>query len=277
MRLLSKTSNEMTQANLPVIEARELVRSSGVISQVGFLGGEGGREINEEIRAKYRPQEELWLTNPRKYQDEDMLMFANYHNEVIMGANIYYILALNGVIKQQELRVATPSDLGKIIKGNVLDLKGCVEESALILRWEDDPRYIQEDPNFYLERDLKKQIEGRRKNNDEKIPLMIPLSGLELRMDQDFKYGLAFNLTDESEIIYSPQLHIKNYRRSFSDVDPSGLPIFDKNGNRTLENGSISNLSKLRMNPDLVLTSFGCTFDGYNGDDGRVVVIGDKK
>ena len=238
------------KTSLPVRKAKKLIKPSGVISHVGFLGGKQGKEINAEIQAKYN--------------NFPALQIASYSMSVIKGSNPFYVVAVNEILRQNEINAgtATQADLERVLKKGTLNLKAHFEDSALVLRNEGDP-------NAYLAKDLIKQI--RERTNEEEItPLMIPLAGLELRTDQDSKYGLAFNLTDDSQIIYAPQLvHINNEKR-FNEAEDKGMPKFDKGGERTLYT-RCSGLSRLYLNNDLDLVSVeGNLAD--SGRDGRVIV-----
>jgi len=238
----------MTQVNLPVKESKALIEIPEFIPQVGFLGGKEGKEINEEIQAKYK-----------KFS---ALQKSFYSKGIVKGSNPFYVVAVNEIIRSKGLRTATQADLERVLKTETLDLRGYYEDSALILRNEDKP-------NAYLERDLTRQIKEKI-GKDRKIPIMIPFSGLELRADQDSEHGLAFNLTDDSEIIYAPQLSRKNNYKKFSETNDKGLPIFSKDGNRTIYTRD-SGLSWLFLYSNLVVDSFV----GLDASDahGRVVVV----
>ncbi len=238
--------------NLPVEESKPLIEIPEFIPLVGFLGGKEGKEINKEIRAKYK--------------NFSALQKSSYDNGVIKGSNPFYVVAINEIIRSQGLRTATSADLERVLKRDALDLKRHYEDSALVLRSEDNP-------NAYLAKDLIKQIK-QRTGKDRKTSIMIPLAGLELRADQDSEHGLAFNLIDDSEIIYAPQLTHKNDYRKFSEANDKGLPVFDKNGKRTLYTRD-SGLSRLHLGDSLDLGSYDDDLAG-SYDLGRVVVVNAK-
>ncbi len=239
----------MIQTNLPVKEEKLLIEIPEFIPQAGFLGGEKGREINEEIKEKYK--------------DFPVLQKSSYEDGVIKGSTSFYVVAINEIIKPQGLRTATPADLERVLKKCALDLKGYYEDSALVLRSKDNP-------NAYLAKDLIKQIKEKI-DKDRKTPIMIPLVGLKLRVDQDSEYGLAFDLIDDSEIIYAPQLVHKNNHKKFSKTNNKALPIFNKNGERALYTRD-SGLSRLYL---LNILNLGSSVGGLgvSSNDGRVVVV----
>ena len=239
----------MIRASLPVKEAKPLIKIPKFIPQAGFLGGEKGKEINEEIRKKYKGFPEL--------------QESFYDDGIIKGSTPFYVVAVNEIIKPQGLRTATPADLGRILKINALNLKGYYEDAALVL-------INDEGSNVYLAKDLMNQIK-KRTGKDSKTPIMIPLSGLELRTDQSSPYNLAFNLTENTEIICAPQLVNENEDRKFNETNDKGLPIFNKNGSRSLYTGD-SGLSRLLLYDDLSLNFYDEYLDDSD-DDGRVVIV----
>jgi len=129
-----------------------------------------------------------------------------------------------------------------------------------------------EAPNEYLAKDLTEQVQARLEKKA-KMPVMIPLAGLEIANDSDSNYGLAFKLKEDSELIYAPILN-KDGRFSSEDIDfKTGLPKKLGNGNRnsyTRESG----LSRLDLGGGLDLYSDWDvdSLDGSNGG-GRVVVV----
>lgn len=241
-----------TQKNsqLPVKEASPLIEIPEFIPQAGFLGGDDGKEIDREIGGKY---------------EQSALQKDSYKGGVIKGSNPFYVVAVNELLRQNGLRTATPADLERVLKTNALYLRGHYEDSALVLR-------SAEDPNAYLAKDLAKQIK-QRTGKQRKMPVMIPLAGLELREDQNSDYGLAFNLTDDSEIIYAPILNKGGGNFTSEDInEKTGLPKRTKReGNRYLYTRD-SGLSRLCLGGDLGLYS-GNGDLAYSDVYGRVVVV----
>jgi len=211
------------------------------------LEGDFGREINEQVQGKYGKFEAI---SKIKYADN-----------IIKGSNPFYVIAVNKFLPKG-FATAAPEDLEKIIELNALQLKEQYEDSALVLRTE-------ENPNAYLARDLMAQIKAR--NPNAKMPAMIPLSELELIADANSPHQLAFKLKDNSEIIYTPELAVENNQKKFSKTNEKGMPIFDNNGNRTIYTCK-SGLSRLCLGRLLDLDS-GDEGLAYSDDDGRVVVV----
>lgn len=239
----------MTQTSLPVKEAKPLIEIPEFIPQAGFLGGEQGKEINEKIQAKYK--------------DFPALQKASYSDGIVKGSNTFYVVAVNEILRQNGInaRTATQADLERVLKTGALDLRGYYEDSALVLRNEDDP-------NAYLARDLTRQIGNKAYYQDQ---IMIPLAGLELRTDQNSEHGLAFNLTDYYKPFYASELSHKNSGKRFNETDNKGLPIFVKDGKRTLYTRD-SGLSRLCLGGYLDLGSHGVIL-ADSGGDGRVVIV----
>ena len=81
--------------------------------------------------------------------------------------------------------------------------------------------------SVYLAKNFAEQIKTI-KRKEMKLPVMIPLTGLELIKDSDSPYKLSFKILEDAEIIYSPQLDSENNYRRFAKTDKDGLPIFIK-------------------------------------------------
>lgn len=236
----------MTQT-LPTFEAKPLIKTP--VPMVGFLGGERGKAVDEEVKGIYK--DFFVVTSATDYVDG-----------IIQRSNPFYVVAVNEVIKQEGLRTATPADLEKILKLNTLDLRGHYEASALVLRKTDEP-------NSYLARHLMEQVKER--NEQAEMPVMIPLNGLELGQDSWSPHSLVFNLGEDAQIIYAPQLNHENNRRRFSETNENGLPVFDEKGDRILYTRN-SGLSGLILNMYLTLCSDWHSLVGSNVD-GRVAVV----
>lgn len=244
----------MQTRSLPKFQGKPLIEVPKVIPQVDFLGKDFGKEVDQEVRSRH-PN----LPN---------ISNINYENKVVQGSNPFYVVAVNEVLRQEGLRTATPLDLEKVLKSGVLQLEGHYEDSALVLRSEND--YYQ--PNDNLARSLHKQVIAR--DSKAKYPVMIPLSGLELQADQDSSYGLSFKLTDEAKLIYAPILTRDGSFRSENIDEETGLPTkLDSNGNRkiwTRQDG----LSRVCLIRDLGLYSYWDDL-GSSYSDGWVVVVSD--
>lgn len=227
-----------------------------VVLEVGFLGGEHGREVLQEYQGRVQ-----------KDFDNNIYLnvFSQEGDRVVKGSNAFSVALLNQILREEGLRTATPADFGEVVKTNALDLRGSYEDAALNLRG-------TEGRNAYLAQNLQCQLDGRTATQE--VPLMLPLSGLEVVANTDSKYGLAFTPGEGARVIEAPQLAAKNHGKKFTNVDMNGIPIFDKNGSRTfyaLQEG----LSGFALDRSLDLNS-GWNVFGYSGSYGRVVVVRDK-
>ena len=240
-----------TKTKLPVFQGKPLVEIPAVIPSADFLGGDFGKPVLEEYNGRVKSD----------YNNASALNVLSYDDKVAGGSNPFAVVLINQIVSQEGLRTATQADLEKILKLNALDLRGFYEDSALVLR-------NQDDPNKYLAKNLAEQIKARQKL---RYPIMLPLNGVELVNDSDSEYGLAFKLKEDAEIIYAPQLAHKNNHKKFSEADEKGLPIFDKNGERTLYTRE-SGLVRLYLGRDLGLHSYGVDL-AFSDSDGRVVII----
>mgnify|MGYP001593696924 FL=1 len=183
-----------------------------ITKKYSFLEGELAREVHDWIQ--------------KTYPDFPNITKINYdsNDKIIKGSNPFYVIAVNEHFRaNSQIRTATQFELEQILKTNSLELKVCYEDTGLVLRSKDEP-------NKYLAQDLAGQIKKRQKI---KLPLMIPLRGLTLKQDSNSPHKYSFQLTNETEIIYSDKLTYKNNQKKFDEADEYGLPVFSENGKRT--------------------------------------------
>ena len=244
---ISDIPSEMPERTQEPIPAE--VSSTGL----SFLVGEFGQAVLKEYEGRAKAD----------YCNQKALNVLSYSGEegIVNGSNPFAAVLVNQIV-QPKLHVATQADLERILKSVSLALQGIYEDSGLVLRSEGEP-------NSYLARNLYTQIKER--NKKQKLPVMIPLAGLELVNDQNSPHGLAFNLKEKAEIIHAPELGHKNNGKKFQEVNERGLPIFGKNGNRTLSTRN-SGLSRLYLDRGLDLGSRGA-YLADSDDGGRVVVV----
>lgn len=239
----------MTDNYFPVNKAVPLIEIPKDIPQIGYFGGDAGKEIDKAIK--------------QDYKDISALQIGNYSDNIIKGSSPFYVVAVQSRLPQG-VRVASQSDLEKAMKLGVLDLRGTYEDTGLVLRTE-------ENPNSYLAGNLMAQIKARL-GKKAKMPVMIPLYGLELTRDQNSHYGLSFKLGDNAEIIYAPILNQTSGNFSSGNINPqTGLPKKLGNGNKTFYTKN-SGLSGLYLSRYLNLYS-NLEDLAYSDDDGRVVLV----
>jgi len=144
------------------------------------------------------------------------------------------------------------------LKSGDLALRGVYVDTGLVLR-------SGEEPNEYLAKDLMKQL------GEQKLPVMVPLAGLDLRLDEDASYGLAFNVRDGAEIVYDEILNAECGRFDSKEInEKTGLPKKlggDERGFWTRSSG----LSGFFLGRSSNLNSYFRNLDNSN-DYGRVVV-----
>ena len=239
----------MASNTFPVNEVRCLMDIPKIIPLIGFLGGEAGKEIAKSIRMDYK--------------DIPALQIGKYSNGVVMGSNPFWVSAVQDKLPSG-IRVASQADLEKALKWGVLDLRGTYEDTGLVLRTEGEP-------NSYLASNLMIQAKARL-DKKVKMPVMIPLYGLELAKDQNSPYGLSFKLGDNAEIISAPILNKGDGNFSSRNINAeTGLPKKLGNGDRTLYTRQ-GGLSRLCLYWDLNLVS-GDVYLADSYDDGRVVLV----
>ena len=192
------------------------------------------------------------------YSDNENLKVLSYSDEIVKGSNPFAVVLVNEIIREQDLRTVNQVDLEKILKLNILNLRGKYVDSALVLRSENEL-------NSYLARDLLRQLP-----NNQELPVMIPLCGLELRKDDKSNYGLAFNLTDNKKLIYNPLLN-KSGNFLSEDLDGNGLPKKLGKGNRYFF-GRDTGLTRVYLDDDLDLISVNEFLDDSD-DEVRIVIV----
>lgn len=237
----------MGKSNFPVNEAKPLVEIPRDIPQIGFLGGEEGKEIDASIKGDYR--------------DFKVLQVGNYSDHIVKGSNPFYVVAVQSRLSEG-VGVATQADLENALRIGAMDLRGTYEDTGLVLRTEGEP-------NGYLARNLMEQVKAR--DLKAKMPVMIPLRGLKLEKDADSPQGLSFKLGENAELVYAQILNKGDGSFSSEDIDEkTGLPVKLGEGNRyfyTRKEG----LSRLCLDGGLYVGSY---FDDLAGSycDGRVVL-----
>ena len=229
-----------------------------VVPIAGFLEGPYGEDIFREAQDRAL----------KKYENAKPLLVIEYKDGVVQGSNPFYTVLVNEILREgsQKLRTAAPADIERTLRaGDMLGIKGRhYVDTGLVLRSETDS-YKRNDP---LSRDLYNQLRKRVK-----LPVMIPLNGLDLKLDTN-ECGLGFNLREDAQLVHAPILN-KPGRFNTEDIDQeTGLPKeTGKEGSRQLytrEDG----LSRLGLDGGLVLGSGWYYVDG-SGAGGRVALCGE--
>ncbi|MFH1585319.1 MAG: hypothetical protein ABIB79_00950 [archaeon] len=237
----------MIESAFPVNEVNPLVEIPSNIPLMGFLGGGQGNEINEAIK--------------KDYKGFYALQIAKYSDSVIKSSNPFYVVAVQNRLPSG-VDVATQADLEKALRCGSMDFRGTYEDTELVLRTNDDP-------NSYLADNLMNQVKQRGKK---KMPIMIPLRGLELEKDTNSPYGLTFKLKENAELIYSPTLNKDNGYFLSTDInEKTGLPKKLGKGERYLYTRN-KGLSRLYLNRSLNLYSRNDDLAISNAV-GRVVLV----
>ena len=239
-----------TQTKLPKFDGILLVEIPRDIPQTNFLVGDFGKAVLDEVNSRYK-------------DFPVVSKVGNYDNGIVKNSHPYFVVAVNEVIRPEGFHVATQADLKRILRLNILPLRGQYEDSALVLRTEGEP-------NKYLAKALAKQVRAR--NPNAKYSLMINLRDLTLEKDQDAPNGLAFKLTEDVDVIYAPVLNQPGNFNSEDIDEKTGLPNkTSKKGDRTLYTRD-SGLSRLYLDRDSDLGSYWDDL-ADSDSDGRVVVM----
>ena len=236
----------------PLIEIPENILS------YNFLEGDFGKERDEEYNSVVKS----------KYKDNFNLKVLNFRDNVVKGSSSYSIFLMNEILEKQGLRTATSADVQKVIDNDEKFLSGVYVDLGVVLRNESGA-------NEYLAKELAKQAKERNYEFSNSSPLIFKPSDLELIVDSNSSFGLGFKIRDSASPFNASELSYKNEGRKFKNTNKEGVPIFDKNGNRTnyTTKDSLSGFYLVRGS-DLDSRSNGLA--GSSGD-GRVVVLNDIK
>lgn len=192
----------------------------------------------------------------------------NFSEGIVKGSNSYSIFLMNKILEKEGLRTATFLDVQKIINKEDSFLRGVYVDLGLVLRTEDNP-------NIYLAKQLGEQAKQRNYKFSNSNPLVFKSSDLELILDGDSPSGLGVKIRESANPFNALGLSNKNYGKKFKHTNEIGIPIFDKNGNRT----------NYTRNDGLSGSGLGRLLDLYSWDDnlagsiggGRVVIWDDAE
>ncbi|MSS74458.1 hypothetical protein EXS72_02345 [Candidatus Pacearchaeota archaeon] len=235
---------------------KPLIEIPKTIPSASFIQGDDAQAFLEEFNAK---AQEMYGGQSGRVT----VLTYDLKSKIVRGSTPFAVAHADAIGKSLGVRVATMADLEKVLVTGALPLSGTYEDTALVLR-------SVGEPNEYLARNLAEQVEARGKKIG-KVPMVVQLRGLQVVADAKSDYGLAFKLTDESEITEAPYLIEKNNEKRFNRLDESGAPIFANDGNRTLYTRK-SGLSRLHFSWDLVVGSDGENLASSN-DSGRVAFV----
>lgn len=144
------------------------------------------------------------------------------------GPNVFSVVVMNMLLREIGWHVAKPAEIEQSLSvGDPLKILGNYGVlTALALRSDD---------GSYHARTLAEQVRSR----EIELPVLIPLSELELLATASAEDGASFRLRSDATIFHKPVLNYPSGRFTASDMDPTrGIPsrVWGR-GNRTLENG----------------------------------------
>lgn len=227
--------------------------TSNNISLPTFLQGDFGRDFLEKFKEKAKED----------YERPFELMAIKDEEEeegAITGSNVYSVVLANQILRQIGLRTSTPADMEQILRNNDLEMDYFYVDTALVLR-------NKRASNEYFANDLIKQL------GDQKLPVMIPLYGLDLRVDKNSPSGLAFNIREDAEIIYDKILNSAGGSFNSDDINKeTGLPENFSGGDRNFNVRNLSGLSRFSFDEDWNISSDILELED-SASNGRIVVV----
>lgn len=236
-----------TQLNGVKLVPKELLEN---IPELYFFNDKGVLDNYQENIKKYGEKARKTLTY-------DGFPSYNEKRKLVVGSSPFINIELGKLV-----RLATPSELEQAVRNSPDFFRGTYEDTGFMLQTNGDSYK----PNDYVAKELYEQIKKR----NIKLPVRISLKGLDVEEDNNSAYSLVPIITDATELFHSPEFSHKNNGKTFSETDENGVPIWDKNGNRTFY--AREGLSGLSLDDDLGL---GSDWDGLadSGSNGRVALV----
>ncbi len=235
-------------------KGKPLIEIPKNIPSYNFLEGDFGKERVEEYNSVVK----------LKYKDNSNLKVLNFRDNVVKGSNNYAIFLMNDMLSKYGLRTANSADVQRVIDNDEKFISGVYIDLGVVLRNENGA-------NEYLAKELSKQAKGRKYKFSNSSPLIFKPSDLELIVDSNSSSGLGFKIRDSASPFNASELSYKNEGRKFKNTNKEGVPIFDKNGNRTnyttedgLSGFGLNRISNLFSRSDILAVS---------DDNGRVVLL----
>lgn len=245
---------------LPEFNGRPLI-------QIGFLEGDFGQDFLLE----YYQRVDL------DFEGNNFLDILKFDTDVnvVTGSNPFAVVLADQILRQEKLRVATNADLEKAMRRNILELHGIYEDTALVLRTEEEDRKHRK--NIPIAKYLGEQLRARKMEFSSERPVVIPLNGLELQPAKN-GYGLTFKLKDDpkdKEVPYWTTALRKSGAFNSIDVhDGTGLPVRTYEKGERLLTAKDFGLSVMCFAIDLGADSGNL---GYSHKTGRIVAITDEE
>ena len=176
------------------------------------------------------------------------------------GSNLFKVIKLN----ELGIKTATLSDLELALE-NGMNLRGFYEDTPSVVLRSNGDSYK---PNDYLAKFLSKEV--KKRNKKEKLNHSLVLNGLKLKEDSNSAYGLILEPAENFEYFEAPELDHENHLKKFSKLNEKGMPIFDKEGERTLYTKDKGLVGVYVIG--VLLLGSGSVRLAFSGGDGRVVV-----
>jgi hypothetical protein len=162
------------------------------------------------------------------YRGNNNLKVLDFNSGTLTGSNTFATILVNQLLASQDIRTATPADIEKIIKHEVLSLEGRNINLAFILRSDED---FEVRKNNGLAKYLGAQVKEIGLKFSSENPIVIPLNSLYLENAENC-YGLTFKIYPDAVMYNAPQFTGKNNEKKFFKTETGGCPIFDKRGDR---------------------------------------------
>lgn len=189
----------------------------------------------------------------------------NEETKTMWGNSLPIAARVDSIVRPLGIRVATLADLSRAEVVDKVKGKYFSVVPGLVLGTLKD-RYA---PNAELIPNLRNHVEQAQ--GILRLPALV--TGFDV-VPADNQYGWEFTPRDDFKVLEDERFGIKYNRKTFTEADEIGLPMFDRKGSRTWYSGG-QGLSKLFLSSDFSLRAN----DGYldsSSEIGRVVLVSGK-
>jgi hypothetical protein len=239
---------------LPKFTGIPMIPKDMPVARIGFLEDDFGEAMFKEYNEKVK----------KDFKNNSSLKVLKYRYSVVIGSNVPACVLMSEIAQQAGYRIALPSEIEQALQNRWLPLLVRYVDTGIVLRSEDGT-------NSYIAKSLTAQIRARTGKAPE-FPLLIPLAGLDLKVDSNSEYGLSFILKEDAQMFHAPILAQPSANFNPEDVDlQTGLPRKIGTGSRCLYNGK-TGVSRLYLHKDLNLDSDDGNLANSNGS-GRIVLV----
>lgn len=214
----------------------------------------------------------------KEYYNHPELLKVKMHHGDICNQNLYSSIVSEKILNEAGLRSALFSDFSdKSILRNS-ELKHSFYDLGVVFRGVGHPKSKLskkvEDQLLSLEMDTSLINETDSNGGYLKIPIVVPLSSLDVDFSSDYRFGVGVKIKEGAVSFSSPALDNKNADSIFSKFDSFG-PVLNGAGGNMVVRTTESGLSRIILKDGCILDSSNCQF-ALSGIDNKTLVFKDE-